>query len=987
MTPERWAHIEELFHRASECDPKERTSLLDGACNGDCELRREVEVLLASQERASDHMLAAVYSGLDAVTFPLVGETVSHYRILDGVGGGGMGSVYRAEDIKLGRQVALKFLLEESAKDSAALGRFEREARSASALEHPNICTIYEFGEHEGQPFLVMPLLEGQTLRELIAEANPGKPPLGIEKLLEHALQIVEGLEAAHQKGIIHRDIKPANIFVTRQGQAKILDFGLAKLAPAVNSAGKDGQTLAQDPEDMQVGLDKAKSGGTPDPLRSRTGLAMGTAGYMSPEQARGEKLDARTDIFSFGLVLYEMATGQRAFKGDTGPEFREAILKSGHPSVSQSDSKFPATLGKIINKALQKNREERYATAGAIRTDLQSLQRAIGYGSRSHKAMAGSAVLLLLVLTAFLIYQRYQPWPNAAHEPKLTQLTVNSFENRVTDGSISPNGKYVAYADSNGLRVQAVELSKTYVIPPPEELKRKQTRWEVPKTVWFPDRPRFVANAHPVGGSLSVEDASIWIVSALDQPPVKLRDNAVAYSVSPDGSLICFGTNKGRLGDRDIWLMNPEGENPRNFSSADENQGLQDAEWSPDGQRIYYRRTDDSGTSLESRSLSGGPPSTILSASEMKRHVDDLWLPDGRLLSAVEEPRSFFGGACNFWTTRLNSKTGQPVERPQRLTDWPASCMGSMSVTADGRRLAFVKWEGHVMSYLADTAAGGSQIRNLRHFPQSERSESISDWSPDSKTVIVISGRSGQYDIYKQPLDGDILEGPLALSPSGTRNARVTPDGKWLVYFEFEQSEDFPDQKPEPVMRIPFNGGAPQELFISAAASLIACGSSKAAGCVIAEPSLDKQQLIVSVLDPMTGRGPERTRFAGDLSEVRWFFDMSADGRRFAFMRTPASPIQIFSAQGSLIEEFRVKGWNEVLEFTWAPDGKGFYVTAQGRGAQDVIYADLQGNAHPLWESPGADGETVGKPSPDGRYLAIESWTTKGNMWLMDNF
>src|SRR5215467_11935471 len=243
----------------------------------------------------------------------LIGKKVSHYRVLELLGGGGMGVVYEAEDMKLGRRVALKFLPEELAGDNSAMQRFEREARAASALNHPNICTIYAVEEHEGQSFIAMELLEGQTLRELVSSAQPPAGtraktgPLQIEAMLAIAVQIAQGLDAAHKKGIVHRDIKPANIFLTTQGQVKILDFGLAKLQ---ESERRDGQIMPIEEH---------------DPIRewnptltfTRTGTTIGTAGYMSPEQIRGEKLDARTDLFSFGLVLYEMAAGQRAFTGD----------------------------------------------------------------------------------------------------------------------------------------------------------------------------------------------------------------------------------------------------------------------------------------------------------------------------------------------------------------------------------------------------------------------------------------------------------------------------------------------------------------------------------------------------------------------------------------------------------------------------------------------------------------------------------------------
>ncbi len=387
LTQGRWTQIEELFHRAAECAPEHRTALLDEACGKDAELRQEVEALLSYDESAGDSVQAAVLGGLETVGFPLTGETISHYHILDGLGGGGMGLVYRAEDIKLGRRVALKFLPEESAKDPAALGRFEREARSASSLEHPNICPIYEFGEHDGQPFLVMQLLEGQTLRELVSAAGQGRPPFELRKLLDLAVQILDGLDAAHQKGIIHRDIKPANIFVTRENQAKILDFGLAKLASILS--------IEVDDPERSVGGDEAGSDHTShkplslstlDLFLSRTGVAIGTAGYMSPEQVRGEKLDARTDLFSFGLVLYEMATGKRAFAGDTGPELQEAILTQMPSPAREVNPEVPAKLAKIVHRAIEKERDARYQSASEMRADLASLQQEIQPSPRSRR-------------------------------------------------------------------------------------------------------------------------------------------------------------------------------------------------------------------------------------------------------------------------------------------------------------------------------------------------------------------------------------------------------------------------------------------------------------------------------------------------------------------------------------------------------------------------------------------------------------------------
>jgi len=419
MKPERWLQVEDLYRLALEQEASTRPQFLRAACAGDAELVQQVESLLAYEKPAEKFieapamaMVAKALAQDRAYTLqPVPGQSVSHYRILEKLGGGGMGVVFKAEDTKLGRLVALKFLAHVGPApagpvhgvdlhDREALERFKREARAASALNHPNICTIYDIDEHEGRPFIAMELMKGQTLRERMAtptsvpsprrrgmtEGWSEGGPLRSDALLDIGIQIADALDAAHSNGITHRDVKPANIFITERGQAKILDFGLAKLTHSTGALPAEGQG-----QDSHTTEGRATGSVDPDQLTT-PGVAMGTIAYMSPEQARGEKVDVRTDLFSFGSVLYEMATGKQAFGGVTAALVHEAILNRTPTPPIQLSPELPPKLGEIISKALEKDRDLRYQHASEMRTDLQRLKRETDSGRPFRVAASAGA-------------------------------------------------------------------------------------------------------------------------------------------------------------------------------------------------------------------------------------------------------------------------------------------------------------------------------------------------------------------------------------------------------------------------------------------------------------------------------------------------------------------------------------------------------------------------------------------------------------------
>lgn len=751
----------------------------------------------------------------------LVGQMISHYRVVERLGGGGMGVVYKAEDTDLGRFVALKFLSEELSDDRRAMERFRREAKAASALNHPNIATIYEIGEHQGTRFIVMECLEGHTLKQAIL----GRP-LESERLVGLAIEVADALDAAHSKGIIHRDIKPSNIFITERGHAKILDFGLAKVGSSPTVTGNEPTLAAHELEEL-----------------TSSGNALGTVAFMSPEQVRGKELDARSDLFSFGVVLYEMATGHLPFRGETPGLIFKAILDEVPVPAIRLNPGIPSALTEIINKCLEKDRALRYQNAADIRTDLQRLKRDI---DSSSARMASSAVaaperrvwwpwgLLLLLaagLIAWIVFNRSEP---AVQNPLSTAqfARLTNLKGAKIDPAISPDGKFAAFI-SNQSGTFDIWLIQTDGSGLANLTKGRLGDARAPlRALGFSGDGLEVWSAGIEGRRLM-----LWPLIG-GSPHNFLADTAAEVAWSPDGSQVVYHT--WQAGDP-TFVADRNGTNPRLIVQNDPGLHNHYYVWSKDGRWIYFARGRPATREMDLWRISpdGGEP-------EQLTHLDtDIAFPtpiSERTILFVAHDKD--GGGP--WLCAFDTKSRTSVRLSSGLEEYTA-----LAATADGQRLAASVVNPQVSLWSVPISSRVAEERDVQAF----QLPTLRSWAPrfGGNSLFFLSSRDGAdglwsyrdgkaLEIWKgsegalqssAAVSGDGAEVAFALRRNGKQQMEImtadgtelrplssdvdvrgtaswSPDGKWIVVAGS-------DRNGLGLFKLPVDGGAPVRIATGA--------------------------------------------------------------------------------------------------------------------------------------------------------------------------
>ncbi len=833
----------------------------------------------------------------------MVGHAISHYRVIERLGGGGMGVVYRAEDTDLGRFVALKFLPEDLARDPQALERFRREARSASALNHPNICTIYEIGKHDGQYFIVMELLEGKTLRDCIL----GRP-LPNDQLLATAVEIAEGLDAAHAKGITHRDIKPGNIFITERGHAKILDFGLAKVTSDTHSSAA---SLGAAPTVMsEIHL-------------TSPGTAVGTIAYMSPEQASGEELDPRTDLFSFGAVLYEMATGVPAFSGSTTAKVFDAILNRAAVAPVRLNPALPLKLEEIISKALEKDRKLRYQSAADMSVDLRRLQREIESGrtgagpaigasatptpattvavaasppSRAQLASIAAAVLIAVAVLAYALRPSLPP-------PRITSYNQITHDGQQKNffGQVAPmvltDGPRLYFQENISGRFVISQVSagggESVPIPTPFA--------NVALNNISPDKSELLIGSF-TGYQL---DQPLWALPVLGGSPRRLTDLTGEDSLwLPSGELLVPHA-------QDLVLISSAG-STRKFATT--NGAPYWLRLSPDRRVIRLTVNDPTSISLWQVSIDGSNPHPLLPGwNGATGAANGNWTPDGSyfLFQATRNGRS------DIWAIREKADALHKVSHePVPLTSGPISFY-SPQPSLDGKRI-FVVGEQPRAELVRYDAKSGQFVPYLGGISAGEVS-----FSRDGQWLAYVSSPDGI--LWRSRIDGsEKLQ--LTSAPLFAARPRWSPDAKQIAFLDVAPGMN------AQVYLVPAAGGVPRQLA-AGHYELVRLDWSPDGRSILfddtAGPFGMTQRALYS-LDLKTSK----VSTVLDSSQILWPA-LSPDGHYLVGASQDGQHLMLF--------DFAVRNWSELasanIGFTqWSSDGKSVYFDT-GSSTDPAIY------------------------------------------------